>query len=146
MLFPLQVPLQQSVPAVHDCPDALQHFCAVPHVRPAQQSPARVHDAPEAEHPQWPEAPLHTPEQQSDAVLHALASARQPHVPRELHSGAVCVAQQSVLVVHPVPAYPHPQFLLTVLQIPPQHSEADAHEAPSAVHTVSTTHWCAELQ
>jgi hypothetical protein len=118
----------------------------VPHVRPAQQSPARVHDAPEAEHPQWPEAPLQTPEQQSDAALHVFASARHPHVPCELHSGAVCGAQQSVLVVHPVPAYPQPQFLLTVLQIPPQQSEGDVHDAPSPEHTASTTHWCAELQ
>jgi len=79
--FPLQLPLQQSVPFEQDCPDALQHFCAVPQVRPAQQSPARVHDAPEAEQPQWPDAPLQTPMQQSDAALQVLPSARQPHVP-----------------------------------------------------------------
>lgn len=144
--MPLQLLLQQSVPVAQDWPDALQHFCAVPHVRPAQQSPARVHAAPEAEHPQWPEAPLQTPPQQSAAPPQVLPSARQPHVPLELQCAAVCVAQQSVSVVHPVPVVPQPHALLTVPQMPAQQSAGAEHEAPSPEHTTSTTHWCAELQ
>jgi hypothetical protein len=129
-----------------DCPAALQHFCAAPHVSPPQQSPAPAHDAPEAEHPQWREAPLQTPVQQSDATPHVLPSARQPHVLSELQSGAVCVAQQSLFWVHPVAAYPQPHVELTVLQIWLQHWDGEVHEAPSPEHMVSMTHWWAELQ
>jgi hypothetical protein len=135
----LQLPLQQSLPKEQDPPLALQHVFAVPHVRPAQQSPVLAHDTRRAEHPQWP-APLQTPVQQSDATLHAVPSAMQPHVFSELQSGGWAVAQQSLLVVHPVPAYPQPHVLLTVLQIVLQQSDGARHEAPSPEHTTSTTH------
>jgi hypothetical protein len=135
----LQLPLQQSVPLEQDCPLPLQHVFAAPHVSPAQQSPAPAHDAWTAEHPQWPEAPLHTPVQQSDATPHALPSAMQPQVFSELQSGGWAVAQQSLFVVHALPVYAQPQ-ILAALQIPLQHSDAAAHAAPSPEHTTSTTH------
>jgi hypothetical protein len=89
---------------------------------------------------------LQTPVQQSDAAPHALPSARHPHVRSELQRGAVCVAQQSAFVVHPVPAYPQPHVELTVLQIWLQHCDGELHAAPSPEHMTSTTHWWAELQ
>jgi hypothetical protein len=101
--FPLQLPPQQSAAREQGCPDALQHVRAAPHVSPPQQSPAPTQDAPIAEHPHWRDAPLQTPVQQSVGTLHVLPSARQPHVRAELHSGGEAVAQQSLLVVHPVP-------------------------------------------
>ena len=140
MPFPLQLPLQQSVPPEQDCPDALQQLRAAPHVSPPQQSPTPTQPAPIAEHPHWREAPLQTPVQQSSGTLHPLPSARHPHLPVELHSGGEAVAQQSVFVVHPVPVYPQPHVRLTVLQIWLQHSEAALHPAPSPLQTVSTTH------
>jgi hypothetical protein len=136
----LQLPLQQSAPLEQDCALPLQQVFAAPHVSPAQQSPAPAQDARTAEHPQCPEAPLHTPLQQSAAPPHAVPSAMQPHVFNELQSGGWAVAQQSLFVVHPVPAKPQPQILVTVLQIPLQHSDAAAHVAPSPEHTTSTTH------
>jgi hypothetical protein len=138
--FPLQLPLQQSVALEQDPPLALQHVLAAPHVSPAQQSPATAHDARTAEHPQWPEAPLQTPVQQSDPAPHALPSVMQPHVFSELQSGGWAVAQQSLFVVHPVPVYPQPQIEVTVLQIWLQHCDEAVHAAPSPEHTTSMTH------
>jgi len=56
------------------------------------------------------------------------------------------VTQQSLFVVQPVPAYPQPHVLLTVLQMLLQQPDGEVHEAPSPEHTTSTTHWWAELQ
>jgi hypothetical protein len=129
----LQLPLQQSVPAPHDAPLALQHFCAVPQLRPLQQSPAILHAAPSAEHPHFVVAVLQipAPAQQSPVTPHVAPAAAQPHVLSDVQKGAKVPVQQSPARVHEVPSAPQPHLPVERSQTWPQHCESAVHAAVS---------------
>jgi hypothetical protein len=100
---------------VQVCPEALQQFLPVPHVRPLQQSPPLPHALPAPEQPHVPVPALQTPVQQSAAALQSAAFTMQPHLPPELQNGFGPQQSPALLQLCPTPA--HPQVAVTELQI-----------------------------
>lgn len=127
--LPLQLPLQQSVGAVHDWPALLQQFLLVPQVSPLQQSAPLPQGLPAAEHPHAPVPALHIPEQQSPAALQDVPSGMQPHFPVELQNGLG--PQQSLFVPQFCPVLEQPQADVAELQTLVQHWPGVVQGCPS---------------
>ena len=98
----LQVPEQQSGPALQACPLMMQHLPAGHASPPEQQSKLVSHSPPTGMHVHW--LPLHVPEQQSEFCLQSALFGWQ-HFCCALHRGSTTVPyitrQQSLLVVQP---------------------------------------------
>lgn len=140
--LPLQAPLQQSLLALHVCPEPLQQSLLVPQERPLQQSVALLHALPSAEQPHLPVPPLHTLLQQSAADWHAFESAMQPHFFAELQYGFG--PQQSLFLPQLWPWAAHPHFNVAELQTAVQHWLPVVHGCASGRHlgwhSLSTPH------